>query len=46
MPISKIWTRTLHLDIEKPGPWKTWIVKNLDHEKRGKQLGIEKLLEG
>ena len=37
---------TLELDTEKPGRWKTWIVKNLDHEKREKQLDIEKLLEG
>ena len=43
MAISKTWTRTLtlkNLDPEKPGPekpepWKTWTLKNLDSEKPG-----------
>ena len=35
MTTSKIWTRTLDLDPEKSGPWKTWIQKNLDPEKPG-----------
>ena len=32
------WTRTLDLE---PGPW-TWTLKNLDPEKHGKQLDMEK----
>ena len=32
---SKTWTRTLDLDSEKPGPWKTLTQKNLDPEKPG-----------
>ena len=32
---SKTWTRTLDPDPEKPGPRKTWILKNLDVEKPG-----------
>ena len=27
---SKTWTRTLDLDSQKPGPWKTWILKNME----------------
>ena len=54
---SKSWTRTLknlgseNLDPEKPWPRKTWTLKhwalkNLDHKNRGKQLDVEKWLEG
>ena len=32
---SKTWTRTLDPDFEKPGPRKTWTLKNLDPEKPG-----------
>ena len=32
---SKTWTGTLDPDPEKPGPSKTWILKNLDPEKPG-----------
>ena len=33
---SKTWTRILeHVDSEKPGPWKTWTLKNLNPEKPG-----------
>ena len=32
---SKTWTRTLDPDPEKPGPRKTWTLKNLDSEKPG-----------
>ena len=32
---SKTWTRTLDPDPEKPGPRKTWNLKNLDPEKPG-----------
>ena len=35
---SKTWVQTLDLDPEKPRPWKTRTMKNLDYEKRGKQL--------
>ena len=36
------WTRTLtNLDPEKPGPRKTWNLKNLDPEKCRKHLDIE-----
>ena len=47
---SKTWTLTLDLEPEKPGPWKTWTLKtwtlkNLDHEKRGELLDVEKWLE-
>ena len=38
---SKTWTRTLY---PGPGPW-TQTLKNLDPEKRGKQLDMEKWLE-
>ena len=27
---SQIWTRTLDPDPEKPGPWKAWILKNME----------------
>ena len=33
---------TLDPDPEKPGPRKTWTLKNLDSEKHGKQLDMEK----
>ena len=36
------WTRNLDPDPEKPGPRKTWTLKNLDPEKHGKQLDMEK----
>ena len=42
MATSKTWTQTLDPDPEKPGPWKTWTLKNLDYEKRGKQLDVKK----
>ena len=49
MTTSKTWTRTLDPDLEKPGRWKTWTLKNLDAEKPGpwntwtlKNLGSEK----
>ena len=43
MATSKTWTRALkNLDPEKPGPWKTWTLKNLDSEKREKQLDVVK----
>ena len=56
MATSKTWTRTLDpdpdpgpwpwtLDPENPGPWKTWTLKNLDPEKHGEQLDMEKWLE-
>ena len=32
---SKTWTGTLDPDPEKPGPSKTWTLKNLDPEKPG-----------
>ena len=32
---SKTWTRTLDQDHEKPGPLKSWTLKNLDFEKPG-----------
>ena len=35
MASSKIWTETLDPDAEKPGPWKTWTLKNMDPEKTG-----------
>ena len=39
---SKTWTQTLDPDPEKPGLRKTWTLKNLDYEKRGKQLDAKK----
>ena len=33
MATSKTWNRTLEPEPEKPRPWKTWTLKNLDHEK-------------
>ena len=44
---SKTRTQTLDSDPVKPGPRKTWSLKNqdhknLDHEKCGKQLDTEK----
>ena len=47
---SYFWTLDLdpdpeNLEPEKTGPWKTWTLKNLDLEKRGKRLGMEKWLE-
>ena len=44
---SYFWTLDLdpdpeNLEPEKTGPWKTWTLKNLDLEKRGKRLGMEK----
>ena len=39
------WTWTLDPDHEKHGPWKTCTLKNLDPEKHGKQLDMEKWLE-
>ena len=42
-PGPRPWTRTLkNLDPEKPGPWKTWTLKDLNYEKRGKQLDAKK----
>ena len=46
---SKTRTQTLDSDPVKPGPRKTWSLKNqdhknLDHEKCGKQLDTEKRL--
>ena len=38
---SKTWTRTL--DLEKSGPWKTWILKNMDPEKRGINMGLKNM---
>ena len=37
MATSKTWNRTLDPgpDPEKPGPWKTWTLKNLNPEKHG-----------
>ena len=35
MTTSKSWTRNLDLDPKKPGPWKTWTLKNLDPKKSG-----------
>ena len=35
MTTSKSWTQDLDLDPEKPGPWKTWTMRNLDPEKPG-----------
>ena len=32
---SKTWIKTLDLDPEKPGPRKTWTLKNLDPKKPG-----------
>ena len=43
MAASKTWTGNLDLDPD-PGPW-TWALKNLDSEKHGKQLDMEKWLE-
>ena len=34
-PGPGLWTRTLDADLEKPRPWKTWTLKNLDPEKPG-----------
>ena len=34
-----------NLDPKKVGPRKTWALKNLGHEKRGKQLDVEQRLE-
>ena len=34
-----------NLDPEKPGPWNTWTLKNLDLEKHGERLDMEKWLE-
>ena len=34
-----------NLDLEKPLPWKSWTLKNVDFEKHGKQLDMEKWLE-
>ena len=34
-----------NLDPEKPGPWKNWTLKNLDLEKHGRRLDMEKWLE-
>ena len=50
MATSKTLVRTLDTDPEKPGPWKTWtlkkwILKNMDPEKRGKQLDVEERVE-
>ena len=42
---SKTWTQILDPDPEKPGLRKTWTLKNLDYEKRGKQLDAKKRLE-
>ena len=39
---SKTWTRILDPDPKKRGPGKTWTLKNLDPEKREKQLDVEK----
>ena len=44
---SKIWTQSLDrtlkkLDPEKPGPRKIWTLKNLDYEKRWKQLDAKR----
>ena len=45
-PGPRHWIRTLkNLGSEKPGPRKTWTQKNLDYEKRGKQLDAKKRLE-
>ena len=33
--IMTTWTRTLDPDLEKPGRWKTWTLKNLGSEKPG-----------
>ena len=37
---SKTWNQ--NLDLEKPGLRKTWTLKTLDYEKRGKHLDAEK----
>ena len=43
---SKTWTRPLkNLDPENLEPWKSWTLKNLDPEKRGKRLDVEEWLE-
>ena len=34
-PGPRPWSRTLDLDTEKPGPWKSWTQKNWDPEKPG-----------
>ena len=34
-----------NLDLVKPLPWKTWTLKNMDLEKYGKRLHMEKWLE-
>ena len=45
------WTQILknldskNLDPKKVGPRKIWALKNLGHEKRGKQLDVEQRLE-
>ena len=41
MATSKAWTQTLDPDPEKPGPWKTWTLKNLDPEKHGINMGLK-----
>ena len=38
---SKTWTRTLDLDPEKPGPLKTWTLKNLDPQKHEANIGLK-----
>ena len=41
---SKTWDRTLDPDPEKPGPSKTWTLKNLDPEKHGINIGLKNCL--
>ena len=41
MANSKTWTRALDPNLDKPGPRKTWNLKNLDPEKCRKHLDIE-----
>ena len=42
---SNTWTRPLDPDPEKPGLRKIWTLRNLDSEKRGKQLDLKKRFE-
>ena len=42
---SKTWSQTLDLDLdpEKPGPWKTWALKNMDPEKHGINMRLKNM---
>ena len=42
-PWTRTRTRTLDPDPEKPGPWKTWTLKNIDPEKPGINIGLKNM---